>query len=120
MRFADPGAIGVHKSSFSNQGSLSAQEAVSAVQQITADVISYLLEMGVDPALLQLSLKYESDDIRYLSKSEMEQYRVTTNQIDTGQPQASPQPDIAALPPPSVQNQSPLSIPPGWKVSQSR
>jgi hypothetical protein len=111
MRFAEPGAIGVHKSSFSGDVSLSAQEAVSAVQQITADVISYMLEMGVDPALLQLSLKYESDDIRYLSKSEMELYRVTTNQVATSQPQASPQPDIAALPSPPIQNQSPLSIP---------
>ncbi|HEV2898211.1 MAG TPA: hypothetical protein VGX71_10320 [Pseudaminobacter sp.] len=117
MRFAEPGAIGVHKSSFSGDVSLSAQEAVSAVQQITADVISYMLEMGVDPSLLQLSLKYESNDIRYLSRSEMEQYRVTTYQVDTGQPQispptappAAPQPSVAAAPAPSIQNDWPLS-----------
>jgi hypothetical protein len=99
---------------------LSAHEAVSAVQQITADVISYMLEMGVDPALLQLSLKYESNDIRYLSRSEMEQYRVTTHHMDAGQPQvllptpsppAPPQPNIAVLPQPSIRNDLPVSIP---------
>lgn len=36
------------------------------------------MSMGVDPALLQLSLKYEADDVRYLSGSEMREYRVTT------------------------------------------
>jgi hypothetical protein len=35
-------------------------------------------EMGVDPGLLQLTLKYDSNDIRYLSSSEMTQFRVTT------------------------------------------
>ncbi len=38
----------------------------------------YMISMGVDPALLQLSLKYEADDVRYLSGSEMREYRVTT------------------------------------------
>ncbi len=37
-----------------------------------------MTEMGIDPSLLQLSLRYEKDDMRYLSKSEMQQYRVTT------------------------------------------
>lgn len=120
MRFSEPGAIGVHKSSFSGDAPLSAQDAVSAVQHMTADVITYMIEMGVDPALLQLSLKYESDDMRYLSKSEMQQYRVTTNQVYTGfanvplpapVPSVAPQPNIAALPSPLIQDDSPLSIP---------
>ncbi|MBZ9796816.1 hypothetical protein [Mesorhizobium sp. ES1-4] len=54
MRFAEAGSIGVHKSSFQGDVPFSTQEAVSAVQQITADVITYMIEMGVDPALLQL------------------------------------------------------------------
>lgn len=114
-RIADPGAIGVHKSSFSGDVVLDAKVAVSAVQQLTAEVITYMLEMGVDPALLQLSLKYESDDVRYLSKSEMEQFRVTLGPGSNGGPApaslpefptpvARPDPlpnDAAAEPPPS-------------------
>jgi hypothetical protein len=77
-RAAEPGSIGVHKSSFSDTSGIPTPDAVSAVQELTADVIGYMMEMGVDPALLQLSLSYDSDDIRYLSKSEMARFRVTT------------------------------------------
>ncbi|OWK22030.1 hypothetical protein AJ88_14130 [Mesorhizobium amorphae CCBAU 01583] len=76
MRIAEAGSIGVHKSSFSDDIGLNTKDAVSGVQQMTADIITYMIEMGVDPALLQLSLQYDSDDIRYLSKSEMTKYRV--------------------------------------------
>jgi hypothetical protein len=75
-RFAEPGSVGVHRSSFSDSTTLNVADAVSAVQQMTADVIAYTIEMGVDPALLQLALSYGSDDIRYLSGSEMERYRL--------------------------------------------
>ncbi|MEZ2223975.1 hypothetical protein [Rhizobium sp. RCC_161_2] len=78
-RFADPGSIGVHKSSFADTSGMNVADAVSAIQQLTAEVIAYMTEMGVDPALLQLSLKYDSDDIRYLSGSEMEQYHLALN-----------------------------------------
>jgi hypothetical protein len=78
VRIADPGAIGVHKSSFSDSVNMNVDSAVSQVQHMTAETISYMVEMGVDPALLELSLKYEKDDIRFLSKSEMVAYRVTT------------------------------------------
>ncbi|WP_052292089.1 hypothetical protein [Mesorhizobium japonicum] len=64
VRYAEPGSIGVHKSSFQGDVPLSTEEAVSAVQQITADIITYMIEMGADPALLQLSLQYDSNDIR--------------------------------------------------------
>lgn len=77
-RYAEPGAIGVHKSSFSDTSGMNVEDAVAAVQQQTADVISYMNEMGVDPSLLQLALKYDSNDIRYLSSSEMTRFRVTT------------------------------------------
>ena len=40
--------------------------------------MSYMEEMGVDPALMRISLMYDSDDIRYLSRSEMEHYRVVS------------------------------------------
>ncbi|WP_413711670.1 SH3 domain-containing protein [Rhizobium sp. Rhizsp82] len=77
-RFAEPGSIGVHKSSFRDDSGVEVDDAVSAVQQTTAEIIGYMSEMGVDPALLQLSLSYNSDDIRYLSGSEMAKYKVTT------------------------------------------
>jgi hypothetical protein len=61
-RFAEPGSIGVHKSSFSDTYQISVQDAVSVIQQQTAETIVYMTEMGIDPSLLQLSLSYESDD----------------------------------------------------------
>ena len=102
-RFASPGAIGVHKSSFSDSRGMDINSAVSYVQQITAEIISYMTEMGVDPSLLQLSLQYDSDDIRYLSKSEMVAYRVTTP-IDNASANVAvqenlPTPSIAAVQP---------------------
>lgn len=78
-RLAEPGSIGVHKSSFNDTDAMHVADAVSAVQQLTAEVIGYMSEMGVDPGLLQLSLSYDSNDIRYLSGSEMTRYRLTTS-----------------------------------------
>jgi len=77
-RFAEPGSIGVHKSSVSDAKGMDVETAVAAVQRQTADVIAYMNEMGIDAGLLQLTLKYDSNDIRYLSSSEMTQFRVTT------------------------------------------
>lgn len=77
-RIAEAGSIGVHKSFFGGGSRMSADNAVSSVQQVTADIIGYIREMGADPALLELSLRYESWDVRYLSASEMAQYRITT------------------------------------------
>lgn len=77
-RVAEPGSIGVHKSSFDDTRGMNVEDAVAAIQLQTADVISYMNEMGADPSLLQLALKYDSNDLRYLSSSEMTQFRVTT------------------------------------------
>ena len=56
VRQAEPGSIGVHQSSFSPEEKVDGHTAVAAVQAITAQIMTYLLEMGVDPRLLQLSL----------------------------------------------------------------
>ncbi|MEI9420622.1 hypothetical protein O7A70_05470 [Mesorhizobium sp. Cs1299R1N1] len=101
MRFAEAGSIGVHKSSFQGDVPFSTQEAVSAVQQITADVITYMIEMDVDPALLQLSLQYDSNDIRYLSMSEMAKYSVVTLPPDSGQPTVASAVPSPMPPPPT-------------------
>jgi hypothetical protein len=81
-RFAEPGAIGVHRSSFSGSERWAAEEAVSEIQQITGEIMTYMIEMGVDPALLQLALSVDRSDMRYLTAAEMRQYRVTTEQAD--------------------------------------
>lgn len=99
IRIADPGAIGVHKSSFSGSTDMNVDSAVSQVQHLTAETITYMVNMGVDPALLELSLKYEKDDIRYLSKSEMIAYRVTTPLPENNQNLAVQ--DVAPPAPPS-------------------
>lgn len=78
-RFAEPGSIGVHKSSFSDSEGVLVADAVSEIQQLTAEIIGYMTEMGVDPGLLQLAFSYNSDDIRYLSGSEMSRYKLTTS-----------------------------------------
>ncbi|MFS8044862.1 hypothetical protein [Rhizobium sp. BR 314] len=98
VRIADAGSIGVHKASFNDTKGMRVEEAVAAVQTITADVISYMTDMGADPGLLKLSLQYDSDDIRYLSASEMKLYRVTTTDADEPAAAAEPQaPESAAV-----------------------
>lgn len=88
-RGADPGSIGVHKASFSDSSNVGVADAVAAVQQLTAEEIGYMAEMGVDSGLLQLALQYDSDDIRYLSASEMKRYRITTDGPDKSSATAS-------------------------------
>lgn len=78
IRYADPGSIGVHRSSFSSGAQLGRDEAVARVQEGTADILAYLREMGVDPSLLEFALRYDQTDMRYLSKSEMKSLGVTT------------------------------------------
>ncbi|WP_245586687.1 hypothetical protein [Pleomorphomonas oryzae] len=78
LRQAQPGAIGVHQSSFSPDSQLDGQAAVSAIQVMTAEIMTYFIEMGVDPKLLQLSLSVPPNDMRYLTGAEMEQYKITS------------------------------------------
>lgn len=110
-RFAEPGSIGVHKSSFTARANLSLEDAVSAVQQQTAETIAYMTDMGIDPALLQLSLSYESDDIRYLSKSEMTRYRLITGELTDSAPPASSSVASSASTPSSLPTIAPPATP---------
>jgi Predicted periplasmic protein len=91
-RFATPGSIGVHKASFEGTPSINVEDAVASVQQLTAEVMSYIAEMGADPRLLELSLRYDKNDMRYLSVSEMQQYKVTTDDGQADQNVSSPLP----------------------------
>lgn len=100
QRFAQPGAIGVHKSSLSDDHSVDVNSAVSAVQQMTAEIIQYMDEMGVDPGLLKLALKYDADDVRYISKREMSEFGLTTSQVPGTQSESK----ASATPAPSQVN----------------
>ncbi|MER8960995.1 MULTISPECIES: hypothetical protein [unclassified Mesorhizobium] len=126
VRFAEPGSIGVHRSSFSGDIPVNSKDAVSGIQQMTADIITYMIEMGVDPALLQLSLQYDSDDIRYLSRSEMAKYKVVTlepeaswPQVASQAPSSTPSSQQAPLQPP-VASLPPASTNPSLVIPQAR
>lgn len=83
-RSATPGSIGVHRSSFAPSATMGREDAVAGVQEVTADILSYLGEMGVSAKFLEFSLRYDSADMRYLSGAEMAELNVTTtsNQAD--------------------------------------
>jgi hypothetical protein len=100
-RFADPGSIGVHKTYFDEGAPLDAAGAVAAIQELTAETLEYLGEMGVDPALLALSMRYDRNDMRYLSGSEMAELGVTTAdgpQRDAAGPELERHPAYAEQP----------------------
>lgn len=78
-RGAAPGSIGVHRSSFDPSTDISRDDAVASVQALTGEIISYLTEMGVSPALLTFAYRYDKNDMRYLSAGEMDELRITTN-----------------------------------------
>lgn len=108
-RGADSGAIGVHQSSFGDTSGMDTKTAVDAIQAGTAMIIGYISEMGADPALLQVALQYSSNDMRYLSSSEMAQFRVVTagQQGIAQTAAAAASPAVAApAPPPMAQPQT--------------
>jgi hypothetical protein len=111
VRVAETGSIGVHKTSFADTSAISVDDAVSYIQHQTAETISYMTEMGVDPSLLQLSLRYEKDDMRYLSKSEMVQYRVT-NMGDAPTPSRT---EVSANTQPSASESSAM---PSYRIAE--
>ncbi|WP_192384759.1 hypothetical protein [Mesorhizobium silamurunense] len=91
-RIAEPGSIGVHRASFKPADRMSNEEAAARFQLGTAEIISYVIEMGVDPKLMELASSYDKHDIRYLSASEMAELRVTNveaNQSPVGTSQVS-------------------------------
>lgn len=105
MRSAEPGAIGVHKSSFPSGHGMGTDDAVSAVQHMMAEIMAYMSANGVDSDLLQLALNYEPGDMRYLSLSEMQEYGVVTDgaasdqSATAGRPMPEARaPGVAALP----------------------
>ncbi|API52093.1 hypothetical protein BMW22_11060 [Rhizobium leguminosarum] len=95
QRYAEPGSIGVHRVSLSDDVAMDNKTAVSSVQSLTGEIIGYLTDMGVSPNLLQLSLSIDSDDIRYLTGAEMRDWNINT-------PENMPSPPASAPPPPDA------------------
>jgi hypothetical protein len=69
---------------------------------MTAEIMAYLIEMDVDPKLLQLSLSVPSDDMRYLTANEMQSYKVTWGSLPAlPERAASPGAAPTNVPPPT-------------------
>lgn len=105
QRLALPGSIGVHRSSFVATAPHTRDEAVAWIQESTADLLVYLDEMGVDAGLLQFALRYDQNDMRYLSASEMASLGVTTT--TDAEPARPAQPSASYAPPPATPAVSP-------------
>jgi len=113
-RDAEPGSIGVHRAFLKPADGMSNEEAAARVQLGTAAITSYVVEMGVDPKLMELASSYDQHDIKYLSASEMAELRVTnvaSSQSPADISQVSTGPDPAPMPVPAPDaSQQPESI----------
>ncbi|TGP50465.1 hypothetical protein EN873_25220 [bacterium M00.F.Ca.ET.230.01.1.1] len=113
-RFAEADSIGIHRAFLKPADGMSTQEAEARVQFGTAAIISYVIEMGVDPKLIELASNYGKRDLRYLSAGEMAELRVTNiaanrPPTDTSQVPAVPNPVPEPAPAPDAR-QRPESI----------
>ncbi|RUT99921.1 hypothetical protein EOD23_24265 [Mesorhizobium sp. USDA-HM6] len=107
-RAAEPGSIGVHRPFLKPADGMSNEEAEARVQFGTAAIMAYVIEMGVDPKLMELASSYDKHDIRYLSASEMAELRVTNvaaSQLPVDTSQVSTRPDPVAAPAPDTRQQ---------------
>ncbi|TIQ41717.1 MAG: hypothetical protein E5X49_17560 [Mesorhizobium sp.] len=110
-RAAEPGSIGVHRAFLKPADGMSNEEAAARVQLGTAAITSYVVEMGVDPKLIELASNYDKHDIRYLSTSEMAELRVTNVTAGQSPPDTSlvstrPNPDPIPAPVPDAGQQA--------------
>lgn len=107
-RVAEPGSIGIHRAFLKPADGMSAEEAKTRVQFGTAAIISYVVEMGVDPKLIELGSSYDKHDIRYLSASEMAELHVTNvaaDQLPEDTSQAATRPNPVSAPAPDARQQ---------------
>ncbi|MEM6696335.1 MAG: hypothetical protein AAF626_16875 [Pseudomonadota bacterium] len=76
-RIAEDGAlVGVHQHYFDENTLLPAFMAVEDIQRGQGEVLIYLIEMGVDPALMQHALVTGPDEIYVLTADELSAYRL--------------------------------------------
>lgn len=117
-RVAEPGSIGVHRPSLKPADGMSNEDAEARFQFGTAAIISYVIEMGADPKLMELASSYDKHEMRYLSASEMAELRVTNaaaNQPPADALQVSTTPDPASVSAPAPDaRQQPESVAVGF------
>lgn len=70
--------VGVHQHYFGENTALPAFLAVEDIQRGQGDVMAYLIEMGVDPAVMRHALRTPPDEIYLLVREELETYRMVT------------------------------------------
>lgn len=76
-RHSDPFALGIHRSAVMPGYYADVNDAVAAIQQTTAEIMRYLMEMGVDTGVLELSLSTANGEMHFLSPGEMATFNVT-------------------------------------------
>lgn len=75
---ADSARVGVHQHYFGESTVLPAFMAVEDVQRGQGLVMAYLIEMGVDPAVMQHALTTPPDEIYVLLPEELDRYAMRT------------------------------------------
>ncbi|OBQ80286.1 hypothetical protein A9K71_05570 [Mesorhizobium sp. WSM3873] len=103
---------------------MSNEDAEARFQFGTAAIISYVVEMGADPKLMELASSYDKHDIRYLSASEMAELRVTNAaanqpQADALQVSTTPDPASVSAPAPTPGNSRKALRSPSSGISSS-
>lgn len=76
-RVAEGAWVGVHQHYFDQNTALPAIFAVEDIQRGQGEVMGYLIEMGVDPALMRHALATPPDEIYMLLPEELERYRLS-------------------------------------------
>ncbi|OCX64565.1 hypothetical protein BFP70_11065 [Thioclava sp. SK-1] len=75
---ATDGKIGVHQHYFGKNAILPAFMAVEDVQRGQANVMGYLLEMGIDPAVMEPAMRTAPNRIYLLTPEELRRFALTT------------------------------------------
>lgn len=90
QRSVAPGAwVGVHQHFFDRNLALPAFLAVEDIQRGQGMVMAYLIEMGVDPAMMQAALMTPPDEIYLLLPEELARFGlITDTDAPSGQPAA--------------------------------
>ncbi|MCP1168129.1 hypothetical protein NHG85_06245, partial [Limimaricola sp. ASW11-118] len=74
--------VGVHQHYFDQNTALPAIFAIEDIQRGQGEVMGYLLDMGIDPALMRHALATPPDEIYLLLPEEMERYRLASSEPD--------------------------------------
>lgn len=70
---------GVHRFNFIAQG----QQDIDVTQILSASIVQYIRDMGVDPSLFSAMTSAGSDSIKILSQSQLKQWKVVNNGYET-------------------------------------